>query len=65
MCQKFDANCGPKQVEEKWLEIAVPNSIFVDPAEEEWIRIPLAEKPLQNGPGSSISGKLFKVQYIV
>jgi hypothetical protein len=64
LTQKFDANCAAKGTEQRWLEVAVPDHMLT-PDEEEWIRIPLAEKPLQNGPGSSISGKLYKVQYIV
>jgi hypothetical protein len=43
----------------------IPQKIFVDEEEEERIKVPLVEKPLAMGPSSSISGKLFKVQYVL
>lgn len=33
--------------------------------EENRYKIPMAEKPLACGPSSSLSGKLFKVQYVL
>jgi len=39
--------------------------MFVDDEEAKRIKIPLAEKPLAQGPSTSISGRLYKVQYVL
>jgi hypothetical protein len=40
-------------------------SIFQSDSEEARIKVPLVEKPLAAGPTSSISARLFKVQYVL
>lgn len=63
--KKIDANCKGKASEEQTLELDIPNTIFVSEEEEQRIKVPIHEKPLVLGPSSSISGKLFKVQYVL
>ena len=65
MSEKYDAACAAKSEETKQINITLPQTIYVTPSEEERIKIPLMEKSLAQGPSSSISGRLFKVQYVL
>lgn len=46
-------------------EFQIPTTIFVDDDEQKRIKVPLAEKPLSMGPSTSISARLYKVQYVL
>lgn len=59
--EKLDGNCDAKSTETKTFEFRIPTSIFTTDSEENRIKIPLPEKPLAQGPTSSISARLFKV----
>jgi hypothetical protein len=61
----MDAKCAGKQAENKTFKFNIPNSIFVSEEEENRIKVPMPEKPLAAGPSSSLSGKLYKVQYVL
>jgi hypothetical protein len=63
--EKKDAKCEAKASETLQFEFQIPQSIFQSQAEEDLFKIPLAEKPLSSGPSSSISGRLYKVQYVL
>ena len=63
--EKMESKCEAKQTETKTFEFRIPMSIFTSDSEEAKIKIPLTEKPLAAGPTSSISARLFKVQYVL
>ena len=59
----MNAQCDAKKTETKLFEFPLPASIFLNKQEEDMLKVPLIEKPLSQGPSSSLSGKLYKVQY--
>ena len=63
--EKLDSNCGPKKTETKEIKFQIPQTIFINDEEASKIKIPLNEKQLQQGPSSSLSGKLYKVKYVL
>lgn len=63
--QAFEAKCPPKEIEQRVFEFHIPQRIFVSEQEEARMKVPLIEKPLAQGPSSSISGKLYKVSYVL
>jgi sporulation-control protein spo0M len=60
---KRDAKCEAKSSENFEIDFKIPPTIFLNKSEEELFNIPPAEKPLTAGPSSSVSGRLYKVQY--
>ena len=63
--EKMSSECDAKKTEQKNFEFKIPQSIFVSEEEESRIKVPLQEKGLAQGPSSSLSGKLYKVQYVL
>lgn len=63
--EKIDSKCTAKGKEIQTFEFKIPQRIFLSEEEENRMKIPLAEKPLSQGPSSSLSGRLFKVQYVL
>ena len=63
--EKMESNCDAKKTETKTFEFRIPMSIFGSDSEEARIKIPLVEKPLAAGPSSSLSARMFKVQYVL
>ena len=59
--EKMNAKCAAKKQEERIFQFTIPQSIFLTKQEEDRIKVPLVEKPLAQGPASSLSGRLFKV----
>lgn len=59
----MNAQCDAKKTETKLFEFPLPASIFLNKQEEDMLKVPLIEKPLSQGPSSSLSGRLYKVQY--
>lgn len=63
--EKMESSCEAKSTETKLFNFRIPMTIFVTDSEENRIKVPLVEKPLAAGPTSSISARLFKVQYVL
>mmetsp|Transcript_12749 Transcript_12749/g.21502 ORF Transcript_12749/g.21502 Transcript_12749/m.21502 type:complete len:450 (+) Transcript_12749:3-1352(+) len=63
--EKVDSKCEAKKTEKKDFEFRIPQNIFLTQAEEDLYKIPLIEKSLAAGPSSSLSGRLYKVQYVL
>ena len=61
----MSAKCAARTTEERVFQFTIPQSIFITKQEEDRIKVPLVEKPLAQGPASSLSGRLFKVQYVL
>ena len=61
----MESNCDAKKTETKTFKFTIPQSIFTSDSEENRIKIPLVEKPLAAGPSSSLSARMFKVQYVL
>lgn len=62
---KMESKCDGKSTENKTFEFDVPSKIFTTDEEESRFKIPPPEQPLTCGPTSSISARLFKVQYVL
>ena len=65
MSEKLQAQCAAKEKEHKIFQFQLPSTVFMSQEEEDLLKVPLVEKPLSQGPSSSLSGKLYKVQYVL